>query len=126
VIYSSPRTLLCWPHDVISKNVVLKILDWEPRFTQVGVVPNEQPDGGAGLSIKIEKVNVAELGPIKVFFSNRSAWINHQDPSGELITASIPPRLFKKLGQSEVSIKQLSTGQIFHVGYFDVTAPAAK
>jgi len=69
VIYSSPFTLLCWPNDVININIELKILDWGPKFTQIRVVPNKQPDGGGGVWIKIEKINFAELGPITVIFS---------------------------------------------------------
>lgn len=120
VIYSSPRILLCWPHNIVNKNVDIKVIDWNPRTTRIGVVPNEQIDGGAGLMIKTEKINIAELGPIKVLFSGTPAWSNYQAASGDFITASIPPRFFKKSGKYEVSIKQLTTGRISHVGYFDV------
>lgn len=116
VIYESPDALLCWPLPVSPVAADFKIVDWGPKSTSAGVVPNIQPDGGAGIWISIEKGD--KLGPVKVLFSGRPATASYQTPSGDLITASIQPRQFLDPGYKDVAIKQMSTGKIVPVGKF--------
>jgi hypothetical protein len=120
IIYSSSHTLLCRLPDFDYKDINLHVLDWGPRSTQAGIVPNRQPDGGVGVWIKIGKINIEDVGPVNVYFSGRPGDGNYMDSNGELIASSIPPRLFKKAGKYSVDLKQLSTGKMFHVGYFIV------
>ena len=69
---------------------------------------------------KIDKINIDDIGAVRVYFDGRPSDDDYFYPNGETITSSIPSRLFKKAGQYNVKLKQLSTGKTFHVGYFIV------
>ena len=116
IIYQSPAALLCWPYPAPVAASGISVVDWGPKSTSAGVVPNVQLDGGAGIWIKIKKEH--GLGPVKVLFADHLAMGSYQAPSGDLITASIRPREFRHPGYKDVAIKQLSTGRIFPVGKF--------
>lgn len=120
VVYESPKTLVCWLPAFEPMGIDLHVLDWGPRSTPAGLVPNRQYDGGAGLWIKIERLDVERIGPVKVLFSGRPSNIDYLHPDGELITTTINAREFKKPGRHEVTIRQLATGRVFSVGEFEV------
>ena len=95
----------------------LKIINWGPQSTNQGVVPNPQPDGGAGIWIKFS--GGTGLGDVQVFFDGQAAKATSLNP--ELITASISGKSFKTPGEKDVYIKQVITGALFPVGKFNIT-----
>ncbi|WP_156921483.1 hypothetical protein [Desulfovibrio inopinatus] len=120
IIYSSPWNLVCWLPDRNYNDVDFKVLDWGPQNTEVGSVPNEQVDGGAGIWIKIQKLDPLEIGNVKVYFGDTPSRSTYQSADGELITASIPPRLFDTVGSYEITVQQMATKRHYHVGVFTV------
>lgn len=96
----------------------LKVNSWEPDSTKAGVVPNVQPDGGMG--IWIEVLSTRNLGKAEVLFAGRPAKITAVQV--KLITAFISPEELAAPGNKEVAIKQISTGNVFPVGTFKVSA----
>jgi hypothetical protein len=96
----------------------LKIINWGPQAAALGVVPNSQPDGDAGIWIKFS--GGVGLGEVQVIFDNQVAKSTSFTP--ELITASIPADLFKTPGEKDIYIKQVITGSLLSVGKFNVAA----
>jgi hypothetical protein len=121
VVYSSDFNLLCWLPDFRASKSSIEVLDWGPQRTKAGVVPNRQSSGVSGIWIKIKKNKAEPVDMVKVYFNTFSAYHpTHLQSNGEVITAGIPPWLFKRPGVFEVSLKNAATGQRTHVGYFTV------
>jgi len=118
IIYASSQAILCWLPNFTYKRADLRVLDWGPQNTQAGVTPNEQPDSGAGIVIRINKINIEDTGPIRVYVSGRPSYIDYLPPNGDTVIASIPPRHFKKPGKHIVELRQAATGETIKVGYF--------
>jgi len=95
--------------------VDLKVDNWGPQTTPVKVVPNPQPDGGAGIWIQVSGAEA--LGAAQVMFGGEPA-VTEVQP--KLITASIPATNFVQPGSKEIAIKQVSTGKVFPVGTFKI------
>jgi hypothetical protein len=121
VVYSSSLNLLCLLPDFRPPELSIEVLDWGPQITKVGEVPNQQPSGVSGIWIKVKKMDAESISMVKVYFDNFSAYHPTQiQPNGEVITASIPPWLFRREGVFEVSLKNAATGALTHVGHFTV------
>ena len=120
MLYSSQSTLVCRLPEFDREQADIQVLAWGPTQTAPGVVPNKQPNGGAGFYIRVTKHDVTKIGPVKIYFSGQPAFSTVF--TGQLITGSLPSRFFNKLGKYEVSVKQLVTGRAFHVGYFTIGA----
>lgn len=93
-----------------------KILNWGPQATYQGIIPNIQPDGGAG--IWIEVLGEQTLNEVQVIFENRPATVTSIQQG--LITASISELEFRQLGTKSISIKDLTNDKILPVGVFNV------
>ena len=72
-----------------------------------------------GMWVKVEKVDRREVGPVKIYFSGYPSIHGHFS-DGEVVTAAFPPRRIQEPGNYEVMIKQMATGDVYHVGYFVV------
>ena len=119
VLYFSTLTFVCRLPDYRSGDDRLRVVDWGPRNTRSGVVPNKQPDGNMGMWVKVDKVDRRQFGPVKIYFAGHPA-IHGHFTSGEVATAAFPPRRVREPGRYEVTIEQTATGRMFHVGYFVV------
>jgi hypothetical protein len=102
--------------NVESDSVELKVGNWGPQSTVVKNIPNQGPDGNAGIWIEVS--GVQGLGEVQVLFSGKPA--NKTVVQPKLITAAIGPENFTQVGNKEIAIKQVSTGKVFHVGMFNV------
>lgn len=102
---------------VYKQSVVdLKIINWGPQSTVVDMIPGLQPDGSAGIWIQVS--GALGLGDAQVLFDGQPARATSVQPN--LITAAISPKKFTKPGKKEISIKQVSTGKVFTVGFLNV------
>lgn len=96
----------------------LKIINWGPQSTTLGVVPNPQPGGSAGIWIQVS--GDAEIGEVQVMFDGQPAKSTSAAPG--LITAAISVDSIASLGAKKISIKQAGTKSIAPVGDFNVNA----
>jgi hypothetical protein len=99
-----------------SDMINLKILNWGPRSTAQGVVPNLQPDGTAGIWIQVAADE--ELGALQVLVDGKPA-LSTSVVAGA-ITAAISADSFNTPGKKEISIKQVFSGKLYPVGVFGV------
>jgi hypothetical protein len=91
-----------------------KMLNWGPRASVVGAVPNKQPDGSMGIWIKVD--DTEGLGDAQVVFDGHK--IKKTIINKKLITAAIPSWLLDEMGNKEVLIMDISTGKEYQVGMF--------
>lgn len=98
--------------------VNLKIGNWGPQSINAGVIPNKQANGSMGIWIEVS--GGQGLGEAQVLFSGQPA--KSTSVQTKLITAAIAPGNFSQVGKNEISIRQVSTGKVFHVGMFNVEA----
>jgi hypothetical protein len=99
-----------------SDNLDLVVKSWGPNFTDLGVIPNIQPDGGIGLWIEVS--DTQGLGNLEVLIGGQKA--SKTFVQAALITASIPPEIVKNPGKHDVSIRQIGTNKLFSVGVFEI------
>lgn len=119
VLYFSTLTLVCRLPDDRSEDDRLHVVDWGPRNTRAGVVPNKQLGGYMGMWVRVDKVDRRQFGPVKISFSGYPSVHGHFS-TGEVVTGAFPPRRIREPGEYEVTLEQTATGRVFHVGYFVV------
>lgn len=100
--------------DKISPKAALKVVNWGPQGTIVHTVPNPRPDGYAGIWIAI--TGASEFGDAQVLFGGKPAKMTIVQP--EFITAVIAPEQFTHVGSKEITIRQVSTNEVYPVGTF--------
>lgn len=94
-----------------------KIINWGPKSTELGLVPNKQADGNMGIWIEVSSTQW--FGDAQVIFNGDIAKsISIQD---KLITLAIEPAQLETLGNKKIYIKQVRTGKLFYVGAFTVS-----
>jgi hypothetical protein len=101
-----------------STSVDLKVINWGPQSTTVGVIPNKQPGGGMGIWIEVSGTTQG-LGEAQVLFAGQPAMVTSSVQEKGL-SAAIAPEQLTEPGKKEVVIKQISTNKLFPVGVFDV------
>lgn len=99
-----------------STSVDLKVINWGPQSTKVGVIPNKQPGGSMGVWIEVS--GTQGLGEAQVLFAGQPAMTTSVQE--KIITAAIAPEQLAELGKKEIVIKQLTTDKLFPVGTFDI------
>ena len=119
VVRRTNFTLLCWLPDTPPTEVAFNVLDWGPRSSPLGTVPNTQPGGGGALWIKVENVRAEDVGPVRIHFGPYSS-LATLVPDGGTLSAVAPAALFKRAGEHEVVLEQLSTRRRTRVGSFRV------
>jgi hypothetical protein len=92
--------------------VELPVLDWGPRQTAPGVVPNQQPNGSAGIWIKVK--GTSGFGDLQVLVDGEPAEVTVVQP--DLITAAVAAENFNLPGVREISVIQVFTGRIYNIG----------
>ena len=96
----------------------LGISNWGPQTTSAGLIPNKQTNGEMG--IWIEVTGEQGLGEVQILFSGQPG--QSTSSQTKIITATIAPESFLRVGNYEISIRQTSTGKVFPVGVFTVGA----
>ena len=94
----------------------LRVLNWGPRFTPQGTVPNAQPNGNAGIWVQVADAD--DIGEVRMLFDGHPASSTVTAPGS--ITAAFPRALFDQAGTHSVVIEQLATGTVIKVGTFDI------
>lgn len=89
-----------------------KIINWGPQETTQGIIPNLQADGSAG--IWIQCLDGTKFGDVQVVLDDLAA--KTTTLSKDLITASISAESFKLVGEKNLYIKQINTGQVIAIG----------
>lgn len=95
----------------------MRVLNWGPRSTPAGTVPNAQPDGTAGIWVQV--ADAADIGDVRMTLDGQPASSTGVSPAA--ITAAFAPALFSAEGDHEIAIEQLFTGTVIKVGSFSVT-----
>ncbi|MDM0028685.1 hypothetical protein [Variovorax saccharolyticus] len=94
----------------------MRILNWGPRSTPAGTVPNAQPDGAAGIWVQV--ADAEDIGDVRMTLDGKPASSTGVSPAA--ITAAFAPALFGAEGTHEIAIEQLFTGAVIKVGSFSV------
>jgi hypothetical protein len=95
----------------------MRVLNWGPRSTPAGKVPNAQPDGTAGIWVQV--ADAGDIGDVRMTLGGQPASSTGVSPA--TVTAAFSPALFSAEGTHEIAIKQLFTGTVIKVGTFSVT-----
>lgn len=95
----------------------LRVVDWGPKATAIGVVPNRQSDGSAGIWVKID--GPSDLSGLQVMVDGNEA--TSTSVGKGLITASMPAAYFFQAGGQMITIRQISTGKSLDVGQLVVS-----
>jgi hypothetical protein len=91
----------------------LKVLDWGPRESTVGIIGNPQPDGDGGIWVRTSR-NTG-LGDVHVIVDGQI--MTDIVVASELITFTVPIGFFLSSGKKAIEIEQVSTRERLLVGY---------
>ena len=107
-----------WSVPIIAreKDIPLKVLDWGPKSKHKDSVTNPQPDGRSAIWLKIEYLRPG---------ANLELHIGEYIADGlvvtdDLITGLIPIAASTTQGTQPVSILDVKTGGIVHIGFLTV------
>ena len=100
----------------VAAPIDLKVTNWGPQETKVGVVPNPQPDGSMGIWIQVS--DTKGLGETQVLFGGQAG--TQAVVKDQLITVAIAPSQLGHPGDKEIVIKQVSAQRTFPVGTFKI------
>ena len=95
----------------------VKIIDWGPQSTTVGVNPNVQPGGELGIWIRLSSTK--ELGEVQLMFNGQPALVTTVVDDG-LITAAVAADQLHAIGKKELTLLQTQTKKNVQIGVFTV------
>ena len=104
------------PAAPVAAPIDLKVTNWGPQETKVGVVPNPQPDGNMGLWIQVN--DTQGLGEVQVLFGGQPG--STAVVVDKVITIAVAPAQLAAAGDKDVVIKQVSSQKAFPVGTFKI------
>lgn len=84
----------------------LEVLDWGPQEIQAGVPFNAQPDGSSALWL-----STRNAPPDTLVVLNDLPLATNVDPSGTLVTATVPKQLVAQPGELTMSLRSLSCAE---------------
>ena len=96
----------------------LRVVDWGEKDVEFGVVSREQPDGFGGLWIMLERKDPRALRAMEVLIDREPIEVGEVYESGEVITALVPPSVYRSRGRHLIELRNAITGQITPVGEF--------
>lgn len=96
---------------------IVKVIDWGPQSTTVGVNPNAQPGGELGIWVRLSSTK--GLGEVQLFFNGQSAVATTVVDDG-LITAAIQADQLRTIGKKELTLLQTQTQKNIQIGVFTV------
>ena len=100
----------------VAAPIDLKVTNWGPQETKVGVVPNPQPDGNMGLWIQVN--DTQGLGEVQVLFGGQPG--STAVVVDKVITIAVAPAQLAAAGDKDIVIKQVSSQKAFPVGTFKI------
>lgn len=95
----------------------IKVVDWGPQSTTLGVNPNAQPGGELGIWIRLSSTK--ELGEVQLIFNSHPAKATNI-VDDQLITVAVNSDQLLLAGKKEVNLLQSKTGKIIPIGFFEV------
>ena len=119
VLLRVDRVIVCRPkvpdYDALAD---LRVVAWGEQDARLGQTSNEQPNGYGGLWIMIEPEDPTTLRAIQVFVDERQIEVGDVAPDGSVITALMPPSVYRTSGRHVIELRNAITGQVTPVGEF--------
>lgn len=113
------RTIVCRPkvpdYDALAD---LRVVAWGEQDARLGQTSNEQPNGYGGLWIMIEPEDPVALRAIQVFVDGTQIEVGDVAPDGKVITALMPPSVYRTSGRHVIELRNVINGQVIPVGEF--------
>jgi hypothetical protein len=97
----------------------IKVIDWGPQSTTLGVNPNAQPGGELGIWMRLSSTK--ELGEVQVIFNGQPAVATPVVDDG-LITAAVATNQLRSIGKKDVTLLQTQTKKTIQVGVFTISS----
>lgn len=96
----------------------LRVVAWGEQDARLGQTSNEQPNGYGGLWIMVEPEDPVALRAIQVFVDGSQIEVGDVAPDGKVITALMPPSVYRTSGRHVIELRNAITGQVTPVGEF--------
>lgn len=116
VLSASREFLVCLP---LSVNADLTIVNWGPKTTTVGKLPNPQPTGSGAFWFRLAQPQPYKPKTI-LLINDEPVGLSTWSASGDLLTGPLPAGYVKRPATHTVTLWELCTGKRHLVGTFTV------
>jgi hypothetical protein len=96
----------------------LRVVAWGEQDARLGQTSNEQPNGFGGLWIMIEPEDPVALRALQIFIDDTQIEVGEISAEGTVITAFVPPTVYRTSGRHVIELRNAITGQVIPVGEF--------
>ena len=96
----------------------LRVVAWGEQDARLGQTSNEQPNGFGGLWVVVEPEDPVVLRAVQVFIDETQIEVGEISADGTVITAFVPPAIYRTPGRHVIALRNAITGQIIPVGEF--------
>ena len=119
VLLRVDRTIVCRPAVPFYEALAdLRVIAWGEQDAQLGETSNAQPNGYGGLWIMLEPEDPVALRAVQVLVDGTQVVVGQIAPDGSVITALVPPGVYRVPGRHVIELRNAITGQIIPVGEF--------
>lgn len=119
VLLSTSSVVLCRP--VVPSYAQLedlKVVAWGEQNAVLGATSNPQPGGFGGLWVMIEPEDPRALLAMQVLIDGSQIEVGEISTDGSVITALVPPSIYRTPGRHVIELRNAITGQVIPVGEF--------
>jgi hypothetical protein len=96
----------------------VSVVTWGEQESRLGQTSNEQPNGFGGLWIMIEPEDPTALLALQVLIDGSQIEVGEISSDGSVITAFVPPSVYRTPGRHVIKLRNAITGQVIPVGEF--------
>jgi hypothetical protein len=119
VLLRRPEVIVCRPEVPVYEALSdLSVVNWGERDVRFGETSNPQINGFGGIWIVIEPENPVALRAIQVLVDGDQIEIGEVSSQGDVITALVPPSVYRTPGRHVIELRNAISGQVIPVGEF--------
>jgi hypothetical protein len=119
VLLEEPDVIVCEPRVPSYEELAgLRVIAWGEQDARLGETSNQQPNGYGGLWVVVEPEDPVALRALQVFIDQTQIEVGEISADGTVITAFVPPAIYRTPGRHVIELRNAITGQIIPVGEF--------
>ena len=119
ILLEEPDVTVCEPRVPSYEELAgVRIVSWGEQDARLGETSNQQPNGYGGLWFVLEPEDPVALRALQGFIEGTQIEVGEISADGTVITAFVPPAIYRTPGRHVIELRNAITGEIIPVGEF--------